>query len=291
MKATDPANVMRMTHRRRGPSFPFLLLLLLPVLCPGQARANEAERLLKTAEDLYTTASFQESLRVLGEAALATSDPGLLGKIHLYVGCNHFELGRPQKARRAFVTALTHDPALKIDTRGFKASIVKMFYETRGTLRGNLSVSADQPGAAVFIDGKKVGTVPYRAEVPIGWHRVALRSTDGKLERWTIVLVKVGLATSVSGPLKPMKGAPGEKANPDDTGAGALRPSSGLKLPSGRDQPPDTAGPVPLYRRWWFWTIVGTVVVGATAGIVAATTGGDDRIPAGADGRYNPGTF
>ena len=37
----------------------------------------------------------------------------------------------------------------------------------------------------------------------------------------------------------------------------------------------------PIYKRWWFWTIIGVAVVGGSVAAVAATTGGDDRVPEG----------
>lgn len=37
----------------------------------------------------------------------------------------------------------------------------------------------------------------------------------------------------------------------------------------------------PFYRRWWFWTAVGAVVVASTVGIVAASSGGSDWVPHG----------
>lgn len=38
----------------------------------------------------------------------------------------------------------------------------------------------------------------------------------------------------------------------------------------------------PIYKKWWLWTAVGVVVVGATVGILAASSGGDrPKCPAG----------
>ena len=33
----------------------------------------------------------------------------------------------------------------------------------------------------------------------------------------------------------------------------------------------------PIYKKWWFWTIVGAVVVGGTVGIIAGTQGGTEE--------------
>jgi hypothetical protein len=37
----------------------------------------------------------------------------------------------------------------------------------------------------------------------------------------------------------------------------------------------------PIYKRWWFWTVIGAAVAGGTIGAVTATTGGSDRVPGG----------
>ena len=49
---------------------------------------------------------------------------------------------------------------------------------------------------------------------------------------------------------------------------------------------------VPIYKKWWFWTIIGVAVVGGTVGgVVAGTTGGDDWVATGADGRFDRTSF
>jgi hypothetical protein len=39
------------------------------------------------------------------------------------------------------------------------------------------------------------------------------------------------------------------------------------------------AGSGSIFSKWWFWTIVGVAVAGATVGVVAATAGGDTLGP------------
>ena len=36
----------------------------------------------------------------------------------------------------------------------------------------------------------------------------------------------------------------------------------------------------PFYKKWWFWTVVGAVVVGTGAGIGVGVSSQDDRVPA-----------
>jgi tetratricopeptide (TPR) repeat protein len=67
---------------------------------------------------------------------------------------------------------------------------------------------------------------------------------------------------------------------------GAGVPPAALPRPA-----PAKEAPTPLYKRWWFWSVIGAAVVGGTVAAIAATTGGDDRMPIGQDGTFAPGSF
>lgn len=47
----------------------------------------------------------------------------------------------------------------------------------------------------------------------------------------------------------------------------------------------------PLYKKWWLWTAIGAAVVGGTVGAIAATTGSDNKVAEGPDGRFTPSTY
>ena len=54
----------------------------------------------------------------------------------------------------------------------------------------------------------------------------------------------------------------------------------------------DSGSSVPVYKKWWFWTIIGVAVVGGTVGgVLAGTMGGDDWTASGADGRFGVTDF
>jgi hypothetical protein len=74
----------------------------------------------------------------------------------------------------------------------------------------------------------------------------------------------------------PVPGAPGGNPEPPPVTAPASAPASpGLDL-SAQSTPTDGAAEAsPFYRKWWFWTGVGAVLVGTVAAIVLATRGGD----------------
>lgn len=72
-----------------------------------------------------------------------------------------------------------------------------------------------------------------------------------------------------------------------------LQTEPGVQEPVVRQSEPEITRPAkvagrPFYKTWWFWSVVGAVVVGSTAAI-AATTGGDDWVPTGTE--YTPDTY
>lgn len=103
-------------------------------------------------------------------------------------------------------------------------------------------------GAQVTLDGKVVGTVPHSQEVAPGTHLIKVNK-DG-FEEWS---------TSVN-----------------------VEPGAKLELPvmlQSKGRGPGggtTTVSTPVYKKWWFWTIVGAVAVaGAGTGIYFATQGED----------------
>lgn len=97
---------------------------------------------------------------------------------------------------------------------------------------GVLEVSSPVPGAIVFMDGKRVGTVPVQAALPAGEHRVVVRH-EGYEEAETSAVIQAGRSSRLDVPL---------------------------------DRPPG------ITSRWWFWTGVGVVVVGGVALTAALLT-------------------
>jgi hypothetical protein len=105
-----------------------------------------------------------------------------------------------------------------------------------GPTTGRLIVTADQDGAAVFIDGERVGTTPLAPidGIAAGEHQVRV-TCDGFVEHEASVNVAAGGEGRVAATLVPVP--PEQRAEEER----------------------------PFWRRWWFWTIVGGVVVAGTA--------------------------
>lgn len=60
-----------------------------------------------------------------------------------------------------------------------------------------------------------------------------------------------------------------------------------LKLTKEEPPPPPPPGERPVYKKWWFWTGVAVVGVGAGVGIYAATRGDDGGAPTTTLGNIN----
>ncbi len=70
---------------------------------------------------------------------------------------------------------------------------------------GRIRVVANVPGAVVYVDGDRAGTVPYEGEVPAGTHEVRVRAPDMKdwaedveIARGQLIPIRVRLRESVS---------------------------------------------------------------------------------------------
>jgi hypothetical protein len=139
-----------------------------------------AEVLFQRAVRETASAGFRSAVELLERAALVTSDPQLLGRIQLYLGINHAVLGAPARSRQAFRAALTHNPLLELDPARIKQDVVDLFQEVRRGMLGQLVVQGTPEGAEVRVDGERGGWVPYQGWLPVGRHRVEVRSSDGK---------------------------------------------------------------------------------------------------------------
>lgn len=108
-----------------------------------------------------------------------------------------------------------------------------------GPTTGRLVVTADQVGAAVFVDGERVGSTPLAPieDLEAGEHRVRV-AFEGFEDFLTTVEVPAGGEVAVEAALEPQVAeAPVEET--------------------------------PFWRQWWFWTIIGgaVVVTGAAVGL------------------------
>lgn len=179
-----------------------------------QLHAQPAEELFKDAVVRFSMADFHLSIRLLKQAKLKAKDPGLLGRIYLYLGLNHAVIGQKKVAKKEFYTALIKNPGLSLDPKRFKLPILEMFNQVRQSMRGDLSVSADREAAVVLVDGKNVGQAPFKAPHTIGKHLLEVRSQDGRFGYAEEVIVSFDQHTQVKAKLKRLWGKLSVRSTP-----------------------------------------------------------------------------
>jgi len=156
---------------------------------------------------------------------------------------------------------------------------------------GSVDVWGTPDGAQISIDARAVGTLPLPKPLraPVG-SAVIVVSAPGfetqrrkinvaarVLSREHVALVPADVAAVPNVPSVP--GAP-ERPGP----VPALVVNDGATgAPSAGRSPPDAEGDSdPVYKRWWFWTAIGTVAVAGVVSAVLISRGGDDcRTPMG----------
>jgi tetratricopeptide (TPR) repeat protein len=241
-----------------------LVLVGLALCSPAMGDASkDATRLLARGKALFADGDFRRSREALLRAAERANEPELLGQIYLHLGLGHAAENQTDDARKAFRTALTHDPKLHVDPRRHKKAFVELFEEVRRATVGELVVALDPPGdSEVVVDGKTVGRAPFQTRLLAGLHQVEIRSSDGRRLRTRTVQVN-----------------PGQSARlvflgmqPDRRGAASrpAPPPKPLPLPPAprRDRPP---------RRIWTWVAAGGAVASAAIAIGVGVSASQDH--------------
>jgi len=175
------------------------------LMLAGPARADRAEELQQEGVFRFNTGKHQKSLALLSQAVRATRDPKLLARIYLYIGLNHAVLGKEAQAKKAFGVALGHNTELRLDPNRFKPALVKLLDSVRSTLQGELVVEASRPDAVVLVDGKEVGKVPWKGQISIGPHHVAVRTVDDTYGFLGKVVIATKQTTRIMAQLTPLR--------------------------------------------------------------------------------------
>ena len=252
--------------------------LVLALLLVGSPRAGRAEDPRELARQLVVEGN---QLLTNGACALAltrferakTLYPASF-KIEVNLGSAKECLGELPAAAEHFERFLKRADLGKLPE--MVGGIVAKLEGLRKKLaRITLNCSAD--GAEVHIDGKLIGKTPleYEPYLMPGAHRFIVRKA-GQLPLDRQLKVSAGDRIEIIVPwgLVPV-------VRP------ASQPASISVAPPDTSDEPASRTP-PVYKRWWFWTVIGVAVAGAvTAGVVATQVGGSDRLPAGALGNMS----
>lgn len=214
----------------------YALLGLMGLVVPTWAWA---EAPVAAGIQLFHQGEFEECVRVLSGIAPASEDPHDRAQAYLFVGLAQAVLGAWEPARAAFAAALRADPEIAPDRLRISPSITSAFEEVRSTVLTGLVVTA-KALSNVYLDGKHLGTTPFRGAVPVGRYALRVVSDDQRLEftKEDLVLRATETAT-VDAQLRPRKGQIDLSTRPSgadvliDDRVVARTPATGIVVPSG----------------------------------------------------------
>jgi len=234
---------------------------------PAVVRLDEEAPALERARELYLAMSLEEALAVATGArddylerhgALIAGEG--LREAELFIVQLLLDLGRVTEALDMAVEVLVRHPQLRLDPVRYSPAMQALWLAAieRGADREPL-----EPGREALAElGREIG---------VGWVAAAVRkrTPDGSL--WlAIVLVPVDDAESSSrhsielGPraswARDIRSALEERFPPPPP------PPMPPDPDPGGEEPDPIVEKHPWYKSWWFWTLVGVVVVGGTAG-------------------------
>ena len=238
-----------------------LLSSLLLLSLPAQAEdVEEAKRHFEKAEQAYKLGDFTVAIREYEASYKAWANPAFLFNIaqahrqqytldrkpfHLHKALTLYktylrEAPKPANAEtvRQIITELKQIVSAVEDRAQGDAKKNK-----HGTLKIHGQAAL---GAKILLDGKSWGVVPRTGEVKPGVHQLELSKTGFK--KWsTTIQVQGGAEIDIPVMLQPEGQA-------------------------------TAAGSTPVYKKWWFWTIIAgsaAAVAGASVGIYYATASDD----------------
>ena len=258
------------TGLRTGCRLTALLAALLLMLAPLQASADQeaserAKALFSEGNTQFEKGAFSAALAKFQQANRLMPSIQILLNIAL----------TQEKLEQWVAAADTFEAFLaRVDKAAYPGK-VKAVGAKLTRLRGkvaSITLLCGVPGATVKVEGKEVGATPlkqrhYREP---GSFQLEV-SKDGHQTFYATLKLDAGQHRELQVELKPVPTA----SAPEPAPAAAVKPAEPETVPTS-----DEARPI--YKKWWFWTIIGAVVVGATTtGVVATQTGGSDRLPAG----------
>lgn len=255
------------------PSFSLLTLLLAPpsvVLAQETPDAERASSLIEEGVELRRGGDDVAALARFQQAYALSPSPRAAAQ----VGLAQQALGRWVEADERLREALaaTDDPFVQEYGAALRSS-----HEAVREQIGQLHVLGGAPGAVVRFGGRTVGTLPMAAPVTVVIGTSPLEvAADGYHPVEMELSVRAGELTRqmVDMEAMPAPEAPTTAVASEPT---ASRGPTTLQGPT-PSEPSDEGGSV--LEEWWFWTIVGAVVVGGVvAGVLIGTQSGGTEAP------------
>ena len=262
MTNTKQAAGQRHQERLRRRLLAFVLAacaLTAPHDLPAEGLRARADRAFREGYSRYSTRDYQGALQKFFQARKLYPSY----KIDLNIGYTLDAMGRTAEAAGYF------ELFLAVAKAAAEQPIVKGVRERLAELRQGLTrvtVDCSSRGAVVLVDARRAGRTPLAHPLYLvpGGHRVKVVHQGEVLFEREITMARGG-HTFLSIP------------RPVVTRPAASAPAVAPRAPAPRARP--------FFKKWWFWTVVGVVVVGGVVGgVVASQTGGSEWLPAGDSG-------
>lgn len=238
------------------------------------ARADDVEALVKQGVEFRRQGREKEALELFRRAATIKETPRILAQMAFAEQA----LGQWVEAEVHLKSALENknDPWIEKNTVVIGGALKNIAAHL-----GTLEVWGTPAGAEILVDGQAMGTLPSSGALrrPLGEVTVTVRH-PGYVDVTRVVQVERGGLVRENIDLHPLP-PPAPVALDTQAEAGASSASGGSAVPLERREAAehtdgsesgggDEAQP-PIYERWWFWTLVGAVAVGAGAGAYVLT--------------------
>jgi PEGA domain len=235
------------------------------VAVAGTARGQEdarttAQKKMAQGNQLMEQGQPAEALRLFRDAYKLVPNPRY--QYNIAVACQ--ATGRDAEALEAFQFFLAKAEGV---AQGYTDDAKKQIEVLRGRV-AQVTVSAKQSGAGVLVDGRDVGNTPLPQALVLdpGEHRFLVRKLEFEPFEH-VVNLRPGDQVTVTVELRPIP-----------------RPVAPAVVTITTPTPPPPAAEErsQFYKRWWFWTAVGAVVVtGVIVGVAASSRPGGPKCPGG----------
>lgn len=234
-----------------------ILIAASLVVAAGVAHAQESvDALVKKGVELRRQMRDREALAEFQKALAISRTPKVLAQVALAEQA----IGLWVKAEVDLEEAMAAKPADRWIEKN-RGQLQEALQTIKAHL-GSVEIWGSPDGAEVSINGELKGTLPLPHPVRSSDEQVTLVvRAKGFFEVSRTVNVSPGTVAREHVELRPMTAPPVAAATATETAQPAADLTAHPAAPSGGD-----AGSTPLYDRWWFWTAVGVVAVGAGAG-------------------------
>jgi hypothetical protein len=179
------------------------LLAGLLVSLASPALADEVDRGIRA----YDAGEIERAEKILRAAVRSAATPALRARAWLFLGLAQASRRDLDAMRGSFQAALFEDPEVAPDRERVAPEVVAHFEAVRAGVTGEITVTASEPGARVFVDGRDRGAAPVTLMLPVGRHAIRVISADTyRADDRPGVLVHARTPTRLRGALRPRLG-------------------------------------------------------------------------------------